>query len=173
MDRAHNPSADSQLVALQEAAVASGGQAEHAGPAAVAQAEELRAAQHERKMLADEVQALTNELRSAQARSGLHGLRCCMNLRQGALAEKCERLRRSCALRSSRPACPGCPHVHLHASSLGSDVDVGLHGCLPARTGAASCAPCTRCVSASTLTIQRACSDGALRGHSCMQLLVA
>jgi len=106
VDRAHNPSADSQLVALQEAAVAGGGQAERAGPAAVAQAEELRAAQHERKMLADEVQALTNELRSAQARSGLHGHSLLHELAAGSLGRKVRALAKELRSAQRRPRLP-------------------------------------------------------------------
>lgn len=59
---------------LQPHASADGGHAdggrEH-GPAAEQQ--EVRAAQAERKMLADEVQALTDELRSVQARRSRAG----------------------------------------------------------------------------------------------------
>ena len=57
---------------LQPHASADGG---HAGGEheAAAEQEEVRAAQAERKMLADEVQALTNELRSVQARRGHAG----------------------------------------------------------------------------------------------------
>ena len=50
--------------ASAEAGHADGGR----GHGLAAEQEEVRAAQAERKMLADEVQALTNELRSVQAR---------------------------------------------------------------------------------------------------------